>query len=530
MSASRAALPASLRHNRPFRVLWVGSTTSMLGSRLTTIAFPMLILWLTRSPAYAGLAVFAVTAPSILFYVPAGALVDRWDPRRTMLVTESCRGLVLVLIVITVLLDKTGVPLIIVLAMVEEILEVFASLAERRYLMAMVGTQEATPALIRTETRTHLAVLAGRPLGGLFFEVNPVLPFLADALSFVVSVSTLFVLRREPAPKSDPGRGPYSAREVFAGFRWVQRDAFTRFAMPLASLMTLISQALIIIFIADAAARHLPSVEIGLVLAASGAGGAIGALAAMRIKIAPGYSRIVLELLVRAAFLLALCLVAASWRDWFMAVVMLMLSFTGAMSNIELDTHIARQAGEALARVTSVGRLLSFSASAIGPAVGGLLAATLGTHGAVILLSAVTIVLAIPAWAIRAVRAAPRSTILPALLRPEPRSVAAFEPEPEPVHQLELDLDLKTPPAVVPEPEPVQAAHLEPQSVHQLELDLNPKPQPVLVPEVESRPGYQHELAQSPMVSSGARVRGQVPVPITIETQVTEPPDKIPVP
>jgi MFS family permease len=417
-----SASTASLRHNPPFRVLLAGSTVSMLGSRLTTIAFPMLILWLTRSPAEAGLAVFVVTAPSILFYIPAGAWVDRRDPRRTMLATESGRGLVLVLIVITVLLDRSDVPLIIFLAMCEEILEVFAGLAERRYIMAMVGPREAPSASVRTETRTHLAVLVGRPLGGLFFEFNPVLPFLADALSFVVSVSSLIVLRREPAAVSDPGRGPYSAREVFAGFRWVRRDPFTLIAMPLASLMTLISQALIIIFIADAAARHLPSVEIGLVLAASGVGGAIGALAGMRIKIAPRYSRIVLELLVRAAFLLALCLVVTSWRDWFMAVVMLMLSFTGAMSNIELDTHIARRAGEALARVTSVGRLLSFSASAIGPAVGGLLAAGLGTHGAVILLSATTVALALFACLIPSVRFAPGKPRVRPRSKPQPRT------------------------------------------------------------------------------------------------------------
>jgi MFS family permease len=416
MSAYPAASTASLRRNRPFRLLLAGSTVSMLGSRLTTIAFPMLILWLTGSPAYAGLAVFVVTAPSILFYIPAGAFVDRRDPRLTMLVTESCRGLMLVAIVFTVLLDRSDVPLIIVLAVFEEILEVFAGLAERRYIMAMVGPREAAPALVRTETRTHLAVLAGRPLGGLLFEVAPVLPFLADTLSFVVSVFTLFRLRKERAPVSDPGRGPYSKREIFAGIKWVCGDRFTRFAMPLASLMTLISQALIIIFIADAAARHLSSLEIGLVLAASGAGGAIGALIGTRIKIAPRSSRIVLELGVRAVFLIALWLVATSWRDWFMAVVMLMLSFTGAMSNIELDTYIARQAKKTLARATSVGRLLSFAASAIGPAAGGLMAATLGTHGAVLLLACVTVVLAIIAAFTPSVRSAPN------LARSRPRA------------------------------------------------------------------------------------------------------------
>jgi predicted MFS family arabinose efflux permease len=466
----------------------------MIGSRLSTIAFPMLILWLTRSPAYAGLAVFAVTAPSILFYIPAGALVDRHDPRRTMLVAEFCRGIALALIVLAVLLDKTNVPLIIMLAMAEEILEVFAGLAERRYTMAMIGPREASSAFVRTETRTHLAVLAGRPLGGLLFEAAPVLPFLADALSFVVSVGSLFVLRREPVPTSDPERGPYSAREVFAGFRWVGNDPFTRFAMPLASLMTLISQAVIIIFIADAAARHLPSLEIGLVLAASGAGGAIGALVGMRIKIAPGRSRIVLEMLVRAAFLLALCLVAASWRDWFMAVVMLMLSFTGAMSNIELDTHIARRAGEALARVTSVGRLLSFSASAVGPAAGGLLAATLGTHGAVILLTAVTIPLALVAWLIPSLRSAPGKT----------RSQPPGRPQSQ-----------------RPRPQPQRRTKPQPWG------NLQPQPQSRTQPQPSQRSGRQRDGAQLPKVSSKPdRIRVAVP----LNPQPAQPPGKITVP
>jgi predicted MFS family arabinose efflux permease len=471
----------------------------------------MLILALTRSPAYAGLAVFVVTAPSILFYIPAGAFVDRRDPRLTMLVTESCRGVMLVAIVLTVLLDGSDVPLIILLAVIEEILEVFAGLAERRYIMAMVGPRDAAPAVVRTETRTHLAVLAGRPLGGLLFEVTPVLPFLADTLSFVVSVFTLFRLRKERALVSDPGRGPYSAREVFAGFRWVRGDRFTRFAMPLASLMTLISQALIIIFIADAAARHLSSLEIGLVLAASGAGGAIGALVGMRIKIAPGYSRIVLELVVRAVFLIVLSLVATSLRDWFMAVVMLMLSFTGAMSNIELDTYIARQAKKTLARATSVGRLMSFGASAVGPAAGGLLAATLGTHGAVMLLAGVTVGLAILAAFTPSVRSAPVS-------------------DPGPEQQLEFDLDPEPEPAVVPDPEPEEVQPLERQSMDQLEFDWNPNTQllPVLEPEPWSR--HQEDHAQTPMVSSGACLRGPVQVPATLEPQVIQPPDKIPVP
>ena len=68
----------------------------MLGSHVTTIAYPLLVLRLTGSPFTAGCAVFAATAPSMFAYIPAGALVDRWSrrwgPRRVMLLSEFGRG------------------------------------------------------------------------------------------------------------------------------------------------------------------------------------------------------------------------------------------------------------------------------------------------------------------------------------------------------------------------------------------------------------------------------------------------------
>src|SRR5437868_11680600 len=100
------------RCNNSFRLLLGGSSASMLGSRLTTIAYPMLVLYLTGSPATAGFAVFAATAPSILVYIPAGALVDRWDPRRTMLLTESLRGGAIATVVGSLAFHRSSVGII----------------------------------------------------------------------------------------------------------------------------------------------------------------------------------------------------------------------------------------------------------------------------------------------------------------------------------------------------------------------------------------------------------------------------------
>ena len=69
------------RENRTFRRLLGASSVSMLGSHVTTIAYPLLVLHLTGSPFTAGCAVFAATAPSMFAYIPAGALVDQVEPK-----------------------------------------------------------------------------------------------------------------------------------------------------------------------------------------------------------------------------------------------------------------------------------------------------------------------------------------------------------------------------------------------------------------------------------------------------------------
>jgi MFS family permease len=368
----------------------------MLGSRLTTIAYPMLVLYLAKSPVMAGFAVFVVTAPSILVYIPAGALVDRWDPRRTMLVSETGRGVAIGIVVGALLFHRPSVSLIIVAAVMEEVLEIFATLAERRYITALVGADFAGEASIRTETRTHVVVLAGRPLGALLFECRSFLPFLADLVSFIISICVLIGIgRKAPPPRARVPNSPLQ-REMLDGWRWFRADESSRFAMPLKSSMTLISQALIMIFIVEARSWHLSSVAIGVVLAASGFGGALGALIGSRVPVLRKHSRIKIQVFTWFAGFFVLAVAGVSYQVVCMIIVMAALGFMGSMGNIEFDAYLMRQVSDdKLARVTSIDRLMSFAACAVGPALGGILIGTCGAQTAVRWLCGMAAILAV---------------------------------------------------------------------------------------------------------------------------------------
>src|ERR1700731_4153130 len=162
MTATRdAGAITPLKGNREFRLLLSGSWVSMLGSRVSAIAYPLLVLAITDSPVVAGWASFATIAPSILIYLPAGALVDRWNPRRAMLCSEFGRGIAIVIIVVALALRRMNVVELVIIGAIEQILGVFSVLAERRFARSLVQRGQATSALARSEARTHMVVLLG---------------------------------------------------------------------------------------------------------------------------------------------------------------------------------------------------------------------------------------------------------------------------------------------------------------------------------------------------------------------------------
>ena len=80
LSVEAAPSPARARtlwRNRDYLLLWSGQTISSLGTNVSGFAFPLLILFLTNSPAQAGLISALRTIPYIFLSLPVGALIDR---------------------------------------------------------------------------------------------------------------------------------------------------------------------------------------------------------------------------------------------------------------------------------------------------------------------------------------------------------------------------------------------------------------------------------------------------------------------
>lgn len=378
---------ALLSSSPAFRVLMVGSSISMFGSRISTVAFPMLVLHLYNSPFFTGLVAFAAIAPSMLIYVPAGVLVDRWNPRRVMLISELLRGLTIASVVFSLvrLGRHTSIWFLMSAMVAEEMLEIFSVLADRRYLSGLMEGDNMTSRQSYIEVRTHAVILAGRPIGPLLFAIRPILPFLADAVSFLFSVGSLLVVRRSDEPPRESRRIPprQLAGDIVQGFRWLRNDRRSWVTMILMAVTSLVAQALILMLLVQAHARDLSTVEIGVVLAASGVGGAVGSFS---FKFLPDEFKrfwLPIQLVAWSVALASLWLAGGLPAAW-SAVAMFTLGFTGAIGNIEFGTYlVANVEGDMIARVTAIGQVFAIGASAVGPVLGGYAIERWGVKGAV---------------------------------------------------------------------------------------------------------------------------------------------------
>src|SRR6185436_8261078 len=120
----------SLFHNRDFMLLWGGQVVSTLGSMTCHVIYPLLILALTDSPAAAGVAGALRFIPYLILSLPVGALIDRWDRRRVMILSDLGRLLAVGSLPIAMAFDALVLWHVYVVCFVEGALFCFFNIVE----------------------------------------------------------------------------------------------------------------------------------------------------------------------------------------------------------------------------------------------------------------------------------------------------------------------------------------------------------------------------------------------------------------
>src|SRR6476659_6673190 len=184
----------TLRRNRDFVLLQAGQLLSSTGSSFTGVAYPLLALSLTHSPARAGLVSFARLLPSPLLGLGAGVAADRWPRRRIMLTADVVRAASLGTLAVVVAAEPVFwiVP---VIALVEGTGDVFFAASSPGAMRAVVPPDELPAAIGVQQARSAGVGIAGPPIGGVLYGLGRAIPFAADAVSYTFSFLSLLAMR-----------------------------------------------------------------------------------------------------------------------------------------------------------------------------------------------------------------------------------------------------------------------------------------------------------------------------------------------
>jgi predicted MFS family arabinose efflux permease len=399
--------PGPLRANRDFQLLWSGQAISVLGSQVSRIAYPLLVLSVTGSPAAAGVVGFIGSVPYILFQLPAGAVVDRIDRRALMVACDAGRIVALGSVPLAMWLGRLTLLQVALVAFVEGTLFVFFRLGEGAALRLVVPPVQYARALSQNEGRIRAATLLGTPIGGLLFDAGRAVPFLVDACSYVLSLASLLLIRTRFQEERERTPGPGVLTEVREGIAWLRGQRFILVTVTVAAVSNMLFQALVLAVIVLARDRGATGGLTGLVLAGVGVGGVLGALSGAWFQRRLPAATIVIGAAWVWAVLTALIVVTPNLPA--LTAVLAPIGFVGATWNVALNTYFLRLVPDRLmGRVSSVGALLAFGALPLGSLLAGLLLQAGGPVACCAVLAAAMLLLAIATTLSRSVREGPR--------------------------------------------------------------------------------------------------------------------------
>ncbi len=348
-----AAGPAPLRRNLRFQTLWIGMTASTLGVSVADVAYPLIILAMTGSPALAGLFAAVQAVGMLAAGLPAGSLADRYDNRTIVIATEAARAAVTAMVVVALIDRWLSLPLLLAAAALLGVGQAIKGAAGLLLMRSAVAPGQLTRALTQDEVRLNGAALAGPAIGGALYGVHALahaLPFMFTAGAFLLALAAAALMTIVPGAKADrakPDKGPQdappaaSSGNMLAGLRALWNQPVLRAATLLIMFVNTVGAGLELVIIVILRHQAVAPGMIGLALGVGAAGGLAGApLVTILHRLRPG----VLMLGMCLLDVLVLALLAVPFGPWWVAGLLFVVMLGVPALRVLVDILVIRQA------------------------------------------------------------------------------------------------------------------------------------------------------------------------------------------
>lgn len=384
----------SLWRNRDFMLLWGGQVVSTLGTESSSIVYPLLILAITNSPAAAGIASALQTLPYLLISLPAGALIDRWDRKRVMILCDIGRAFLVAGIAVAILFKVLTIWQIYLTALIDGSLFVLFNIAEMVAVTRVVPRDQLPQATGQNEAAYGVVTITAPSVGTfLYGTLGRAIPFVFDAISYVASVVSLTFIKT-PFQEKRTVTERNLWKEMAEGLNWLWHEPIVRFLAFLAGGLNFVWSSVPLIAIVIAKKLGAADAQIGLIFSIAGIGGIIGSVIGSQVQKRFTFGQVVTTI---AWSLLVLFLSFTVIPKFYLLGVIAGLGFMliTIYNVLSISYRLALIPEELQGRVNSAFRFLAFAFRPIGMTIGGFLLDHFGSTPTIILFSLWFLMLAI---------------------------------------------------------------------------------------------------------------------------------------
>ena len=215
----------ALVRNRNFSLLWVGQLISFFGDRIHQVALGILATQ-RATPLDLGITFAATALPNVFLGPLAGALVDRWDRRRTMIGCDVVRAGLVLLVPLAI---EVHIALVYLIAFAVATVGLLFRPAKTAIVPAIVREEHLVTANSASSVNETIADLIGYPVAAVIVAALAGLigaAFVLDAGTYVASALLIWGMT---TPRQDLEAEPFSARaiwrEMAEGWRFLTHQA-----------------------------------------------------------------------------------------------------------------------------------------------------------------------------------------------------------------------------------------------------------------------------------------------------------------
>lgn len=395
---------APLWRNHDFRALWVSQFISSAGTTVSGIAYPLLVLKISGSAAQAGIVAFCASIPYPVCFPLAGVIVDRFSRRRLMIAAEIGRCIALGSIPLAAAWGVLSVPQLGVAGFVEGALFALFTTSENAAIPRVVPKSQVSVAVASNQAREQAANVIGGPLGGVLFSIARTVPFLVDAISYVLSLVLILTLRTKLEEEREPR--PFTLiADLREGIHFIWRDTFMRSTTAMATTGNFVLGGFSLAVIVRLQMLHASPRVIGIVFGLFGVGGILGAQLAVRLARAKSIGIVIIApLWIWTGFGL---IVPVSGNPILIGVAAAGVGASVVIFNVAARTYrYAHTPDELIGRVMSVGRMVSFATLPLGAAAAGVLIDLAGVRTDLVVATVLIGLAALAATSLPAIRTA----------------------------------------------------------------------------------------------------------------------------